>query len=290
MEVLVTGAAGNAGQAVTRLLANAGFTLRLADVAPPPGGVDGVGTFVRCDTRTPEDVRQAVAGVDAVIHLAAWHSAHQPPVSDATIFAVNVDGTFNVIQACREAGVQALVFASSMAYGWRGIYGVTKVIGEDLCRAFHEITGASVAMLRYHAFVPGPYLEYGARLLRNGVDRQDVATATLAALQAVVERRVDRFCTIVHTNHGMPIEVVERFRELGPAWCEAQLPGARTLLEKYTIPLPETVEQHDLTEAERRLGWRPAVGFLDFLRDLQARDARGDDVTGLWVPGELPST
>ena len=289
MKVLVTGAAGNAGQAVTRLLADEGVTLRLADVAPSPDGVAGVGEFVRCDTRTPDDVRQAVAGMDAVIHLAAWHSAHQPPVSDATIFAVNVDGTFNVVQACREAGIQALVFASSMAYGWGGIYSVTKVIGEDLCRAFHEITGASVAMLRYHAFVPGPYLEYGARLLRNGVDRQDVATATLAALRAVAERRVERFCTIVHTNHGMPADVVERFRALGPAWCEAQVPGARQLLEKYTIPLPDTVEQHDLTEAARVLGWQPRVGFLDFLRDLQARDARGEDVAALRVLGELPA-
>ncbi len=289
MKVLVTGAAGNAGQAVTPLLANDGFTLRLADVAPPPGGVTGTEEFVRCDTRTPDDVRRAVADMDAVIHLAAWHSAHQPPVSDATIFAVNVDGTFNVIEACREAGVQALVFASSMAYGWGGIYSVTKVIGEDLCRAFHEITGAAVVMLRYHAFVPGPYLEYGARLLRNGVDRQDVATATLAALRAVVERRVDRFCTIVHTNHDMPADVAERFRELGPAWCETQLPGARQLLEKYNIPLPDQVEQHDLSEAERRLGWKPQVGFLDFLRDLQRRDASGEDVTALRVPGELPS-
>jgi nucleoside-diphosphate-sugar epimerase len=289
MKVLVTGATGNAGQAVTRLLASEGFTLRLADVAPPPKGTTGAAEeFVRCDTRTPDDVRHAVAGMDAVIHLAAWHSAHTPPVSDATIFAVNVDGTFNVIEACREAGVQALVFASSMAYGWGGIYSVTKVIGEDLCRAFHEITGAAVAMLRYHEFVPGPYLQYGARLLRNGVDRQDVATATLAALRGVAERRVDLFCTIVHSNHGMPTVVVERFRELGPAWCEAQVPGARGLLEKYNIHLPEKVEQHDLADAERRLNWKPAVGFLDFLRDLQARDARGEDVNSLWTPGELP--
>jgi len=289
MKVLVTGAAGNAGQAVCRLLARAGFTLRLADVASPTGGATGVGEFVRCDTRTPDDVRRAVAGMDAVVHLAAWHSAHQPPVSDATIFAVNVDGTFNVIEACREASIQALVFASSMAYGWGGIYSVTKVICEELCRSLHEMTGASVVMLRYHAFVPGPYLDYGARLLRNGVDRQDVATATLAALRAVAERRVDLFCTVVHSNHGMPADVVERFRELGPAWCETLVPGARLLLEKYSISLPEKVEQHDLTDAERRLGWKPAVGFLDFLRDLQARDARGEDVAALWAPGELPA-
>ncbi len=294
MKVLITGAAGNAGQAVSQLLAREGFALRLADVTVP--ATDQAETVavtppevMRWDTRTPTDVRRAVEGVDAVVHLAAWHSAHQPPVSDATIFAVNVDGTFNVVEACREVGVQALVFASLMAYGWRSIYSVTKVIGEDLCRAFHEMTGASVALLRYHAFVPGPYLAYGARLLRNGVDRQDVATATVAALRAVTERRVGLFRTIVHTNHGMPADVVERFRELGPDWCEEQVPGARRLLEHYRIPLPERVEQHDLSDAERVLGWRPAVGFLDFLGDLQARDARGDDVVNLWVRGELPS-
>lgn len=292
-KVLITGAAGNAGQAVSRLLAREGWTLRLADVTPPideAGGrhPDGHDEVVRCDTRTPDDVRRAVEGMDAVIHLAAWHSAHLPPVSDATIFAVNVDGTFNVVQACRDAGIQALVFASSMAYGWGSIYSVTKVLGEDLCRAYHEVTGAAVALLRYHAFVPGPYLDYGARLLRNGVDRQDVASATVAALQAVVERRVGLFRTIVHTNHGMPQEVIQNFRALGPDWCEAALPGARRLIAKYVLALPERVEQHDLSEARRVLGWQPRVGFLDFLRDLQARDARQEDVGALFVPGELP--
>jgi nucleoside-diphosphate-sugar epimerase len=288
MKVLVTGASGNAGQAICRALATAGVQLRMADVMAPPVAVEGA-EVVRCDTRTPDDVRRAVAGMDAVIHLAAWHSAHRPPVSDATIFAVNVDGTFHLLEACREAGIGALVFASSMAYGWGSVYGVTKVIGEDLCRAFHEITGASVAMLRYHEFIPRPYLEFGARLLRNGVDRRDIASATVAALHAVAEHRVDLFRTIVHTNHGMPAPVIERFRELGPDWCEAQVPGARSLIEKYALPLPEMVEQHDLSEAARVLGWKPAVGFVDFLRDLQARDARHEDVATLWVPSELPA-
>ena len=56
---------------------------------------------------------------------------HSPPVSDATIFAVNVDGTFNLLEACRAHGVRALVFASSMAYGWRSVYSVTKVLGDN---------------------------------------------------------------------------------------------------------------------------------------------------------------
>ncbi len=288
MRVLITGAAGNAGQAVTRLVAGAGYEVRIADTVPPPPDAVSLGEFVRCDTRTPADARTAVEGMDAVIHLAAWHSAHVPPVSDATIFAVNVDGTFNVLEACRAHGVGAVVFASSMAYGWGAVYSVTKVLGEELCRAYHEMTGAAVAVLRYHEFVPGPYLEYGVRLLRNGVDRADVAAATLAALRATVERRVERCCTIVHTDHRMLPEVTGDFRRLGPAWCEQQVPGACRLIETYALDLPPTVEQHDLSDAARVLGWRPAVGFTEFLRDLAERDARGEDVHVLWVPGALP--
>jgi len=288
MRVVVTGACGVAGQVVCRDLVAAGYEVRLADIAPPPREDHDLGDFVRCDTRTPGDARRAVENMDAVIHLAAWHSGHQPPVSDATIFAVNVDGTFNVLEACREWGVGGLVFASSMAYGWGSVYSVTKVIGEELCRAFQQMTGASVAVLRYHAFVPRPYLDFGAGLLRNGVDRRDVAAATVAALRAVVDRRVDLFTTIVHTAHGMPAPVVADFRTRGPDWCDERVPGGRDLLRKYSILLPERVEQHDLSEAARVLGWTPSVGFVDFLRDLKARDERGEDVAALWVPSELP--
>ncbi len=288
MRVLVTGAAGNAGQATCRLLVEAGYDVRRADVAPPLHDDLKQIEFMRCDTRTLADVQSAVAGCDAVIHLAAWHCAHHPPVSDATIFAVNVDGTFNVLEACRANRIQSVVFASSMAFGWGGVYSVTKVIGEDLCRMYHESTGASVAMLRYHDFVPKPYLDFGVKLLRNGVDRRDVASATVAFLGAAVEKCFGLFQTVIHTNHHMPIEAVRDFRRYGPEWCETQVPGSEELIAKYGLALPNDVEQHDLSEAERLTGWTPQIGFAEFLRDLQARDKRGEDVANLWAPGQLP--
>ena len=286
--VLITGAAGNAGSVVARLARDAGFDVRMADLSPPADPALRDVEFLRCDTRTPADVDRAVRGCDAVVHLAAWHCAHEPPVSDETIFAVNVDGTFNVVQACRSHDVSSVVFASSMAYGWGGVYSVTKVIGEDLWRMHHETTGASVALLRYHDFVPKPYLAWGTKLLRNGVDRRDVASATVAALNGVADHKVDLFRTIVHTNHGMPDPVATDFARHGPAWCEEQVPGAGALLDKYAIALPNQVEQHDLAEAERLLGWRPRYGIVEFLADLQRRDARGEDVRSLWAPGQTP--
>jgi nucleoside-diphosphate-sugar epimerase len=289
MRVLVTGAAGNAGQATCRLLVEAGYEVRRADVAPPQNDDLPKVEFLRCDTRTSTDAQQAVAGCEAVIHLAAWHCAHNPPVSDATIFAVNVDGTFNVLEACRTNGVQAVVFASSMAFGWGGVYSVTKVIGEDLCRMYHESTGASVAMLRYHDFVPKPYLDFGVKLLRNGVDRRDVASANVAFLKSAIEKRFGLFQTVVHTNHHMPTEVVRDFRRYGPEWCESQVSGAGELIAKYKLVLPHDVEQHDMAEAERLTGWTPKIGFAEFLRDLQSREGRGEEVAQLWAPGQLPA-
>ena len=285
--VTITGAGGNAGQAIAREAAAVGFELRLADMVVPATEVLALGEFVRCDTRSVTDVQAAVAGADAVIHLAAWHSAHRPPVSDATIFAVNIDGTFNVLEACRANNIQSIVYASSMAYGWGSVYGLTKVLGEEMCRTYHEMTGAAIAMLRYHEFVPAPYLTFGPRLLRNGVDRGDVARATVASLQAATERKFGLFKTIVHTAHGIPDDVLAEFPQRGPDWLESQVPGAMNLIAKYELPLPERVEQHDLSEAADVLGWKPQVGILEFLRDLQARDERGEDVSALIAMGTL---
>ncbi len=289
-KVLVTGASGNAGQRICSDLVNSGYKIRLADTVTPSFKDRRLEEFVRCDTRTQSDTRMAVEGCDAVIHLAAWHSAHRPPVSDSTIFSVNVDGTFNVLEACREARIRSVVFASSMAYGYHSTYAVSKVIGEDLCRSFHEKTGGSVVILRYNEFIPRPYVEFGGHLLTSGVDRRDVSGATIAALNAVMTDKVELFIAIVHNNNNlyMQPEVLDDFCNNGPKWCEEKIPGAHQLLEKYKIPLPEKVEHYDLSEVESVLGWKPTIGFLDFLRDLKTRDERNEKIETLWVPSELP--
>lgn len=291
MRILVTGAAGNAGQAVCQLLKQkTPHELRMCDVNAPPAMLRDLGEYIRCDTRTREDVEAVMAGVDCVVHLAAWHCGHKPPVSDETIFAVNVDGTFNVIQAARRHDVKALVFASSMAYGLGGVYGATKVLGEDLCRMFFECTQKPTISLRYHDFVPKPYLAFGNKLLFNGVDRRDVAAATVASVEAALAGRVSYFMTIVHHQLGAPADVVNDFGRRGQAWLEAQVPGATRLMQKYDFKLPERLEQHDLSEAAKLLHWKPEVNFLSFMRDLQRREAAGEDVTQLWTTGEIPTS
>lgn len=60
-----------------------------------------------------EAVAAAFAGSDAVIHLAGIPHPHQPGATDADFLRLNYDGSVNVLEAARMAGVRTFVFASS---------------------------------------------------------------------------------------------------------------------------------------------------------------------------------
>ena len=173
MKVLVTGMSGLIGAAVQRRLAG-----RYELTALNRREVAGVRT-VQADISDLDAIRPAFAGQDVVVHLAAvlgdqsgWEAIRR----------VNIDGTYNVLEAAREAGVQRLIFASSgtVVAGWaqeepyasllsgayarvsepwpllthetavrpRGLYGASKVAGEALARHFADASALSVICLR----------------------------------------------------------------------------------------------------------------------------------------------
>jgi dihydroflavonol-4-reductase len=94
VKVYVSGATGFLGAHVARALAAAGADVR-AD---------------RVDLLDPAALERAVAGCDAVVHAAALYSYD---ADAALLAAVNVDGTRNVIEACRRRGVRRLVHTST---------------------------------------------------------------------------------------------------------------------------------------------------------------------------------
>jgi UDP-glucose 4-epimerase len=110
-----------------------------------------------------EAVSSAVVGADVVIHLAA-NTGVGPSVEDP--FAdcqANVTGTLNMLEACRHAGVDRLVFASSgaplgvqtpplhenMAPHPASPYGASKLAGEGYCSAYHHCFGVDTVVLRF---------------------------------------------------------------------------------------------------------------------------------------------
>ncbi len=127
------------------------------------------------DIREIDVLNAAMKNVDAVIHLAAMWLLHCKDYP-RTAFEVNIAGTFNVLEACVNNGIERLVYSSSASvYGDavevpmlethplnnRNFYGSTKIAGEAMCRAFHDRYGLSYVGLRYMN-VYGPHQDQTA--------------------------------------------------------------------------------------------------------------------------------
>lgn len=129
---------------------------------------------------------KALNKIDGVFHFAAlWlMHCHEYPRS---AFEVNIQGTFNVLEACVENSVKKLVFSSSASvygdaleepmtedhpFNNKNFYGATKISGEAMLRAFHHRYGLDYLGLRYMNV-------YGAR--------QDYKSAYMTVIMKVLD-------------------------------------------------------------------------------------------------------
>ena len=120
MQILITGGAGFIGSHSVAAALAAGHTVRVfdnlssGDHANLPASVD----LTVGDVTDPAAVDAAVAGCDAVLHLAALVSVPQSMREPEATFQINAAGTANVLDAARRAGVRRFVLASTCAvYG-----------------------------------------------------------------------------------------------------------------------------------------------------------------------------
>jgi dihydroflavonol-4-reductase len=118
-QALITGATGLVGSAVARTLAGAGFPVRaLVRPGSPRTQLDGVEVeFVEGDIRDAASVRRAMQGSHYVFHVAADYRLWARDRGE--IFAANVGGTRTVMEEALRAGVERVVYTSSVAtLGW----------------------------------------------------------------------------------------------------------------------------------------------------------------------------
>jgi 2-alkyl-3-oxoalkanoate reductase len=114
VKVLVTGASGFLGRAVAAEILAAGHEVRTFQRRP-----SGLGAAADClgSLTAPADVARAVAGQDAIVHLAAKVSLAGDP---AEFDRVNVGGTRSLVHAATDAGVGSLVYVSSPSVAHAG--------------------------------------------------------------------------------------------------------------------------------------------------------------------------
>ena len=165
---LITGGAGFIGSHIAEALIQRGDNVRILDnfstgkranLAYAPGASVIIG-----DVRELDTVRDAVAGVDYVLHLAAMISVPQSMNDPLGAHANNVTGTLNVLLAAREFSVKRVVLSSSCAvYGDNDAlplnelaetrplspYATTKLLGEAYCQLFYTTYDVPTTCLRY---------------------------------------------------------------------------------------------------------------------------------------------
>jgi dihydroflavonol-4-reductase len=115
MKALVTGATGFVGAAVTRALLGAHWQVRvLVRHGSDRSNLQGLDVEVAAGDLTDFDsLEVAAAGCDAVFHVAADYRLGAPDPSQ--LYRNNVEGTRNVLNAARSAGVRRIVYTSSVA-------------------------------------------------------------------------------------------------------------------------------------------------------------------------------
>lgn len=172
MQCLVTGGAGFIGSNLAATLLSRGHPVRIMDTSKEPAvELGGDAVFHTCDICSREDVLSSVQGCDVVFHEAAMISVSESIRHPGTAHRINVEGTRNVLEACRKSGVKRVVLASSAAvYGNEpGLpkketdlakpaspYGESKLQNEKDALRYFEEHGLETVCLRYfNVYGPG---------------------------------------------------------------------------------------------------------------------------------------
>lgn len=166
---LVTGGGGFIGSHIAEALVRRGDRVRVLDnfLTGRRENLAHLGSTIELiegDIRDTETLRQACQGVQVVFHEAAIPSVPRSVREPEINHEINVDGTFKVLLAARDAGVRRVVYAaSSSAYGEVGTsakvedqlpnplspYAVAKLVGEYYCQVFARVYGLETVALRY---------------------------------------------------------------------------------------------------------------------------------------------
>ncbi|ASR46138.1 NAD-dependent epimerase/dehydratase family protein [Paenibacillus kribbensis] len=300
MKALVTGGAGFIGSHLVRALADSGIRVHVLDnlTTGNVANVDPRAVLHMADIRSSE-IRTLLIreSPDIVFHLAAQadvqHSIHQPD-EDAD---VNVLGTIHLLQACHEASVSKLIFAStSGVYGELqkqyiqeddptepiSGYGLSKLTAESYIRLFHRLYGMSYTILRYgNVYGPGQApkgeggvvalfmerLKKGSPLLIHGDGTQtrdfvyvkDVVRANIAAMRAADQRTV-------HVSTGRTTSINRLAYDL------LKLHGS-SVRPVYSAARPGDIHHSCLsnTVARHWLRWEPLYGISAGLKETYVR-------------------
>jgi len=299
-EYLVTGGAGFIGSNLVMKLLSLGHRVRVLDNFAT-GRRENILPFIdkiqliEGDLRSYHTVREAVSGMDFILHQGALPSVPRSVKDPITTNEVNVSGTLNVLDAARDAKVKRVVFASSSSiYGDSEIlpkketllpnpispYATSKLAAEKYCQVFYRAYGLETVCLRYfNVFGPrqDPTSQYSAVIPKfitaalagkpvtiygDGEQSRDftyVDNVVAANLMACEKDEIGGMVMNIACNERITLnQVVSYLRQILNKEIQVQYlpPRIGDIRHSYA----------DITLASNRLGYQPTVYFADGLR------------------------
>jgi len=197
MKILITGGAGFIGSHMAEAFLTQGWSVTVLDNFSSGRRenlvhISGDIEIIEGDIRDTAAVARAMSGADGVIHLAALASVPASFKNPVETYEVNFIGTENILAAALQQKVKHVTFASSSAvYGDTELlpiteetpdnplspYGLSKLLGEKLCRFYNTAFGLRVTVFRFfNVYGPrqNPFSEYSAvipkflRIIKEG--------------------------------------------------------------------------------------------------------------------------
>ncbi len=300
MRYLITGGAGFIGSNIAATLVKKGEQVRIIDnfstgrrvnlaaIADKIELIDG-------DIRDFWTVREAVDGVDYILHQAALPSVPRSINNPLTSNAVNVDGTLHILEAARKAKVKRVVMASSSSvYGdtptlpkHEGMtpdplspYAVSKLTDEKYCKVFYELYGLETVCLRYfNIFGPNqdPNSDYAAVIPK-------FVTCFLNGKQPTVFGDGEQSRDFTYIDNAVSANLLATTAQDAPGKyyniaCGGQftlnqlLDSLREIIgvdigAKYDPPRPGDIKHSfaDVSKAEKDFGYKTLVDFKEGLK------------------------
>jgi UDP-glucose 4-epimerase len=315
---LVTGCAGFIGSWIAQTLVERGATVRgldnfetglrdnIAHLIEGSGGAhpsvsagrrSGGFELVECDLRDADATARACQGVEFIFHEAALPSVPRSIKDPRTSHTANIDGTFNLLEGARAAGVKRIVYAaSSSAYGNQpgfprvetmfpmpiAPYPVQKLMGEFYMKSYWQVYGIETVCLRYfNIFGPrqvpdSPYsgvmAKFTLQMMRgerpsihgDGEQGRDftyvenAVSANLLAMEAPAAKIAGR---VFNVACGERHTLNETFRVLAELLDFKELPI-------YGPPRAGDIQNSlaDISAAREAFGYEPKVSFEEGLR------------------------
>jgi nucleoside-diphosphate-sugar epimerase len=116
MKVVLTGGSGNLGQTLMPTLLDRDDIPVILDVRAPRDLKKGA-VFIEGSILDRTTLTETFSGCDCIVHIAAWHGIHEDrgEKNSYDFFDLNVRGTFEVFEAAASAGIDKIIFISTVS-------------------------------------------------------------------------------------------------------------------------------------------------------------------------------